>query len=640
MVCVGEIELVPVVMIGRVSGLLVCLIAFTVPSRLAAQQERAQSILFLDQSDFRGPFYQDIFVAFRERVAANMPSHITLYEESIGLGRFGGAAYEHSLIRYLREKYRDRPIGVIVAIGPATLEAVQRWRAELWPGIPVVFGLVSESDFARLKLPPDVTGETARLTLADEVRVARAVVRGLDRVVLVGDDWGRQTVFGHWKEEIPSATAGLQVTELIGLPIAALERRVAALPDKSAIICSAIYSDGEGGTYPPDVLLGFIAKKANRPIVAGAETYLEAGAIGGFMLQPRAIGDDVANRALRIINGKAVSDDPATPSNVVKPIFNWRQMQRWNVSAADLPPGSEIRFRELSFWEQYRWPSVLVSLVVLIQAFLISILLQERRRRSDAELEARRRLSELAHVHRQAIAGELSSSIAHELNQPLGSILTNSETAELILSSPQPNLAELKEILADIRQDDLRASQIIAHMRSLLKHAPFELRDIDLNEVLRDAFSLMSAQAARSNVALDVKACPRPLTVRGDRIQLQQVVLNLIANGMDAVKAIPFGRMVVGGTECKNGRALISISDNGPGVPKEKLKDVFELFFTTKEQGLGVGLSIARTIVQAHNGQIWAEDLPEGGAVFRISLPLAVSVSPPEGGEELARDNP
>jgi C4-dicarboxylate-specific signal transduction histidine kinase len=225
-------------------------------------------------------------------------------------------------------------------------------------------------------------------------------------------------------------------------------------------------------------------------------------------------------------------------------------------------------------------------------------------------------------VHRQSIAGELSSSIAHELNQPLGSILTNAETAELILDGPNPDLREIKEILADIRHDDLRASQIIGHMRSLLKRTPFELKEVDLNDVMRKAFDLMSTQAAARNVALYLSTAPGRLPVSGDSIQLQQVILNLLFNAMDAMTEMPFGRTIIAKTAADCGSGLISIADSGPGIPTERPNEIFDPFFTTKEQGMGIGLSIARTIVQAHKGRIWAENQSEGGAIFSMSLPL------------------
>jgi signal transduction histidine kinase len=614
----------PRVMILRIIGLIVCLTAVLVPVHLPAAEMRARSILVLDQSESRGPFYYQIFTGLCSVVNADTRFHTTLYSENLDLSRFNGASYEESLKQQLKEKYRDRPIGVVVAVGMSTLELVLRWREELWPGVPVVFALVDEMDFARLKLPPDVTGGIVKLALADSIKAARAVVPDLDSVVFVGEPWDRQVVFRNWKQEIPAAAAGLKVIEIMGATMAETRKRVEALPGRSVIVYSAVYSDGEGTFYPPATSLKLIAERANRPIIVAAETFLEPGGIGGFVLVPGLIGADAASLALRIMNGEPPSSISARVTEAVKPIFNWQQMRRWNVS--NLPAGSEIRFRERSLWENDGWQSISVAAAFLIQAALISILLHERKKRSDAEFESRHRMTELAHANRQATAGELSSSIAHELNQPLGAILTNAETAELILDSTSPDLSEIKEILADIRRDDLRASEVIHRMRSFLKRTPFETKDIDLNDTMREVFEFLSVQASARDIALYLQASPEALRVQGDPVQLQQVILNLMVNSMDAMAAMPNGRTVVGRTEMNGGSsAVISISDSGPGIPPNRLNEVFDPFFTTKQQGMGIGLSIARTIVQAHKGRIWAENVASGGAVFRLSLPLCLT---------------
>jgi signal transduction histidine kinase len=510
-----------------------------------------------------------------------------------------------------------------VANGAGTLEHTLRWREELWPGIPVVFAMLEATQLARLGRPANVTGVAIRNSLADAIASARAVVPGLDTIVLVGDDWDRQSLFRHWGEEIPTATSGLKVIDLVGQKMSEVLKRVAELPERSAIVYSGVFSDGAGTYYPAATAMRLIAEKANRPIVVGAEPLLAAGAIGGYSLIAGEIGADAGKLALRILNGEQAGDIPPVTRNS-RPLFNWKQMQRWNVSESSLPEGSEIRFREPTFLEQYRWQSMAIVSALLIQAGLITFLLHERHLRHNAEMESNKRMTELAHINRQATTGELSSSIAHELNQPLGSILTNAETAELILKSDNPDLGEIREILADIKRDDQRAGEVIRRLRGFLKRTPFETRDVDLNEIIGEAFKFLSVQASARNVALYLQTTPGMLRIKGDPIQLQQVILNLVVNAMDAMAALPYGRTVICRTELDGGAsAVISIVDSGPGIPADKLAQVFDPFFTTKAQGMGIGLSIARTIILAHKGQIWAENQSGGGAAFHFTLPLA-----------------
>jgi len=265
----------------------------------------------------------------------------------------------------------------------------------------------------------------------------------------------------------------------------------------------------------------------------------------------------------------------------------------------------------------------LIAGLILLQGALISGLLFERRRRVDAEVQSRQRSAELAHINRFSMAGELTATITHELNQPLGAILTNVEAAELMVKSPVPDLEEIGEILADIRRDDVRASEVISRLRTLLKKVPFELQDIDLNNVARETAQFLSALAIAREVDLMALTAPTPLPIRGDQIQLQQVILNLIINAMDAMSGMPSAERRIKVSTARDGNfACLSVSDVGPGIPGDQLKHIFEPFFTTKPQGMGMGLSIARTIVEAHGGQLSAENLAGRGAAFHITLPL------------------
>jgi len=194
----------------------------------------------------------------------------------------------------------------------------------------------------------------------------------------------------------------------------------------------------------------------------------------------------------------------------------------------------------------------------------------------------------------------------------------------LMVKSPTPDLDEIGEILADIRRDDERASDVIGRLRSLLKKTPFEAKHIDLNAVALEAVRFLSALAVGREVDLTSYIDQTPLPIRGDPILLQQVIINLIVNAMDAMSGVPIAlRRITLSTARDGDSADLSVSDAGPGIPSEMLKEVFEPFFTTKPEGMGMGLSIARTIVEAHDGQLLAQNRTSGGAIFHVRLPLA-----------------
>ena len=259
----------------------------------------------------------------------------------------------------------------------------------------------------------------------------------------------------------------------------------------------------------------------------------------------------------------------------------------------------------------------------LLQTGLIAALLSEHRRRRLAEVQSRQRMAELARVMRFSTAGEMAASISHELNQPLGAILTNAETLDAILKSPTPDITELKDIVKDILHDDQRAGEVIRRIRSLLKKAPFELKDFDLNDLVRETLGVLSALAAARKVELTSSITQNALPILGDRIQIQQVILNLVVNGIEAMKdTLAESRIISIRTSPVEDFAELSVSDHGPGIPEDKLKEIFEPFFSSKAEGMGMGLSIARTIVEAHNGSIWAKNRVHDGATFRIRLPL------------------
>jgi signal transduction histidine kinase len=287
--------------------------------------------------------------------------------------------------------------------------------------------------------------------------------------------------------------------------------------------------------------------------------------------------------------------------------------------------GAESGADQSFLWGHYRGEILTVATIVVLQTALIVVLLFERRRRGAAEAEAHRRLLEVAHLNRAATVSAMSASITHEINQPLGAILSNAEAAEELLKSGRLDNAELAAILADIRRDDQRAADIIRSMRGLLRRSEIESREFDLNACIRDTLAIIGPEARSRRVALSAEEEGGVLTVLADPVHLQQVVLNLAVNGMDAMEDRPPESRMMEIRTARSGDAevMVTVADAGAGIPHEELKTIFEPFYTTKSQGTGLGLSIAHTIVATYGGKIWAENRPSGGAVFRFTLPLA-----------------
>ena len=249
-------------------------------------------------------------------------------------------------------------------------------------------------------------------------------------------------------------------------------------------------------------------------------------------------------------------------------------------------------------------------------------LLSERQHRDIAERESRLRLAELAHMNRNASATVYCAALVHELNQPLAAIMSNADAAELFLQMDPPQLADVADILCDIRRDDLRASELIQRMRELLKKSESVTLALNLNDVVRNSVALLSSEARMRKVALRLELAAAALPVAADRIQLQQVMINLVLNAMDAMACTPEAQRAVRIQSMAAGAELeVRVSDAGSGFAGE-LDRVFESFFTTKPQGMGLGLSITAAIVAAHGGRIWAENNPGGGATVGFRLPL------------------
>jgi PAS domain S-box-containing protein len=265
------------------------------------------------------------------------------------------------------------------------------------------------------------------------------------------------------------------------------------------------------------------------------------------------------------------------------------------------------------------WPEELVKRFRIISEVFANAL--ERKRAEQEAFDTRRELMRMERVSRM---GELTGSLAHELNQPLAAILSNAQAGLRFLQSGRVDLEEFREILHDIIQDDQRAGNVIRSLRAMMKREEADRNPVYLNSLLNDVVQIFHAESVFRNVRVETEFDGSIPPVLADRVQLQQVALNLILNAADAMSLNPpEHRQMILSTGVKNDRIRVTVRDFGPGIDQVNLERIFEPFFSTKKAGFGMGLSVCRTIVEAHEGRIWAENNPDRGATFIFEIPIS-----------------
>jgi len=425
-------------------------------------------------------------------------------------------------------------------------------------------------------------------------------------------------------------TANLDLEPIVwaGRSAEAMLSETVDLPPQTVVFVLAPYIDATGRTLAPSQLCALFSAAANVPLFSMPAQDLGCGVVGGLMRDWTLVGGIIADATLgRLARGPAeVATVPVARATTLA--FDARQLARWNIPERRLPVGSAVLFREPNLWRDRRALVIATIAVTLAQALLIFGLTIERRRRLRAELESRRSLSTMAHLDRRAVLGELAASLAHEINQPLNAILQNAGVAHMMLtsSSGAPPVDELREILEDIQSDDTRAGEVIRRMRALLEKRELEAKPLDVNAFARDTIALVLPDAASRGIQVDAELTEGLKQIQGDRVHLQQVLLNLLINGMESVADMPPDRRRLRvRTSERNGHVELSVRDRGTGIAADRVSQIFEAFYTTKGKGLGMGLSIARTIIEAREGHIGAENNPDGGATVWFRVPVRTS---------------
>ncbi len=549
---------------------------------------------------------------------------VEIHSESMGLTRSQRAGYGSMLAAFLRQKHADSPPDLIVAVLEPPLDFLLRHADTIFPGVPIIFCGVDAATVKGKSLPPNVTGVLLKRVYSPTLEVvSRLQPETRDVFVVGGSAPYDRYLQGFVRRDLRPFEAHIGIHYLFGLPMDELLERVSTLPAHSVILYVTVFADGTGRRFIPHDAVSWISAAANAPVYVFLDQFVGLGAVGGNVYSTDTTGTQVAALGAQILRGASPASLPIRAPEAQVNLFDARQLRRWKIDESRLPPGSIVRYKDPSAWELYRWYIIAAIAVLLTQAALIGGLLIARVRQRRAEAEARRERDDLAHVLRVTTLGELTSSLAHEISQPLSAILLNAQAATRLLSGGRP--ADAKDVegaLADIVASADHASLVIGRLRKLFRKEPAQQVPVDVKTLVENVVRLLHAAMLIERIDIRLVSGEAVPAVFGDPVQLEQVLLNVVRNACDAIGAGGDGaRMITIHTrQNRPGHVAVEVSDTGIGVKAADLERIFEHFVTTKPNGLGMGLAISRSIIAAHGGLMWATANPDRGLTMHIEL--------------------
>ena len=591
----------------------------------SAAAQTVQQILLL-QSFSRGNLTLDSFTAnFRVELDRLAGSPMNVVQVVVGPTGFVGAS-DPAVVDYIRSIFAGhRGPDLIVTVSGTAAAFARNYREQLFPDAPLVFAAV---DQRTLRGAPLGNNDTAVAVDNDFSGFVDDILELLPQTREVFVVVGSGPPARFWRQELTDQFSRfdgrLTFAWSNDLSLPEMVRRCASLPRNSVILYLDFGMDAQGRTYSDERVFADLHDTANAPVFGVQSVMLGHGVVGGRLMAIDGLGRNAADVAIRLLRGAPPRTINVTPQSPGRPMFDWRELRRWNIAENRLPPDSVVQYRSPSLWQEHRLTILGAVGVLIVQALLIVGLLHQRRARQRAESDSRKSLALAADTSRRETMSALTSSIAHELGQPLSSMMHNATALQLMVTANRATPDTIGEILSDIRTQGVHATQIIDRHRTMLRSRQLEKKPIDLRVVINESLALVARDMTARQVEATVDLPVDPCVVSGDHVLLQQVLVNLLINAMDAiVETPPARRHVTIGAEVTPAFVELSVRDTGPGVPADITGALFAPFVTTKSHGMGMGLTIAQSIIRAHGGTIEARNNAEGGATFAVTLPCS-----------------
>lgn len=617
--------------IQRLASFLGAILIIGLSASIVSASDAARRVLVFSSADVNTPAITALNQSIRSTFQTASPVRVQLYNEALDVLRIPNEKYETELVRLLRKKYENERIDLVICLAGDALKFMLKHESELFPGIPRVFVTHDHREVAGLTWGPNVAGVVGQTDISPIIDDALRLQPNVKRVVLIS---GNSSLDKFWleeaKKEFQQYQGRLEFSYLTDTTIDELKPQLASLPPGTIVLLMSFLLDRNGVSYSVVEAVDLLAGSSNAPFYGPAETQLGHGIVGGHLFSYEKLGRHTAEMAIRIMAGAKPSDLGVETVESV-PMFDWRQLRRWNIREAALPAGSRLFFKEPTFWQLYKWRVVGVVTLVAVQTLFIAGLLLERRRRRRANAALDRLNIELEQrVADRTAALDVKSreletfaySVAHDLKAPLRGI---DGYSRLLLEDYADKLdADGQLFVKTIKASTAEMSQLIEDLLdySRLERAELKPGRIELQPLV---YALVEQkQRDTSDRRIDFVVNVNGGQVVADVNGLTQALRNYLDNAIKFTSQRELARIEIG-TEETNDRCVLWVRDNGVGFDMKYRESIFGIFqrLNRSEEypGTGIGLAIVRKAMERMGGRAWATSEPEQGSTFYLEIP-------------------
>ena len=538
--------------------------------------------------------------------------------------RFPEDEYRSKIIDLYRYKYGKQKPDMILVIGGQSTDLVTEISETLFDEAPMVLVSTSPEGLPYSLLKPNVVSMMWGIEFAKTGALIQKLLPKTKKLfVISGSSPTDLKLKKIATKDLGKLESPFTIQHLEDLSVEDLLLKVTQLPENSAIFFLSLFRDSNGKAFVPRDIMTEVAARANAPTFTALNTYMGYGTVGGSLLSADVLGEQYAEIVKQVLaTGSLKNVKP--PESPYQTEFDWRQLKRWSIDEDRLPANSIIRYREKTIWGEHRLEVVSTVVIIALLSFALFISLVQYRRRNRAEEKTQKLLDERAHLSRVLAMGEIAASLAHELNQPLSAIRSYAQAAQRFLDKEPSQPDEASRALTGIVAGNRRAEEVIKRVRMALKKEPFKRSCFAIREITETVIFLIRRKASEDRISLRLNLAAGLPPLFCDRIQIQQVLFNLIRNGIEAITEVEGGprEIFVQALMETATTVRISVRDSGIGIDAEQADLLFDAFYTTKSEGMGVGLSISRSIIEDHGGRLWGTRNSDQGSTFSFILPI------------------